>query len=102
MMRLFTERLEKVSPEKRGLLNTRSIALKAFLIVIVFATAPFGWAQEKVSDFPITDVENSAYTEAKIAALEKKKTAVIETEKEALKITVLEIDKRLKRGEINA
>jgi hypothetical protein len=102
MMRLFTERLEKVSPEKRGLLNTRSIALKAFLIVIVFATAPFGWAQEKVSDFPITDVENLAYTEAKIAALEKKKTAVIETEKEALKITVLEIDKRLKRGEINA
>lgn len=102
MMRLFAERLEKVSPEKRGLLNTRSIALKAFLIVIVFATAPFGWAQEKVSDFPITDVENSAYTEAKIAALEKKKTAVIETEKEALKITVIEIDKRLKRGEINA
>ena len=102
MMRLFTERLEKVSPEKRGLINTRSIALKAFLIAIIFATAPFVWAQEKVSDFPITDVENSAYTEAKIAALEKKKTAVIETEKEALKITVLEIDKRLKRGEINA
>lgn len=102
MMRLFTERLETVSPEKIWLLNTRSIALKAFLIAIVFATTPFGWAQEKVSDFPITDVENSAYTQAKIAALEKKKTAVIETEKEALKITVLEIEKRLKRGEINA
>ena len=77
-------------------------SLKMVLFALIFGAMPCSFAQDKVSDYPITDVENAAYTETKIAALEKKKIAVAQTEKEALKITVLEIEKRLKRGEISA
>ena len=59
-------------------------------------------AQEKVSDFPIKDVENASALNAKIAALEQQKEAVLKAEKEALKKTILEIDKRLKNGRISS
>jgi len=89
-------------PQLKCLQRIELFSLKMVLFALIFGAMPCSFAQDKVSDYPITDVENAAYTETKIAALEKKKIAVAQTEKEALKITVLEIEKRLKRGEISA
>ena len=43
-------------------------SLKMVLFALIFGAMPCSFAQDKVSDYPITDVENAAYTETKIAA----------------------------------
>lgn len=78
-------------------------SLRYVFLALLFSCLITGvHAQEKVSDFPIKDVENASALNAKIAALEQQKEAVLKAEKEALKKTILEIDKRLKNGRISS
>lgn len=71
-----------------------------YILLLIFLALGNAFGQERTSDYPITDVVDNNFLEEKITALEKKKEAVIATEKAALKKRVLEIEKRLKRGNI--
>ena len=63
-------------PQLKCLQRIELFSLKMVLFALIFGAMPCSFAQDKVSDYPVTDVENAAYTETKIAALEKKKIAV--------------------------